>query len=125
MERYYLNWFRQMERLSYSIYSKYSGRTYLFLLSSFISILFFSIGYIFYALFMHSMLSRGQAAITFSVPKNTTAAQFAHILKIRHLLYSENLLLFFIRMQGLAQQLKAGVYLISPGETVSQFLSVQ
>lgn len=57
-----------------------------------------------------------------NIDKSMSASSFAHMLRAQHLIQSERLFLIFIRMQGLSQQLKAGVYQIGPGESAQQFL---
>ncbi len=55
--------------------------------------------------------------------KYTSAASFVQMLKTRGLIHSQRLFLLLIRMQGLTQQLKAGVYQVKEGESAEQFLS--
>ena len=61
-------------------------------------------------------------AMIISLDRTASAYQFVRILKEHQLIDSTKLLLLMIRTQGLAHQLKAGVYQIKPGETASQLL---
>lgn len=54
--------------------------------------------------------------------KNMSAASFVHTLVRNYLIQSPRLFLLMIRLQGLSNQLKAGIYQIKPGETAYQFL---
>lgn len=56
------------------------------------------------------------------VDKHTSAYSFAHLLKTKHLIDSEYYLLLIMRLQGLTQQLQAGIYQIKPGESALHFL---
>ncbi|KTD20631.1 endolytic transglycosylase MltG [Legionella londiniensis] len=69
------------------------------------------------------MLAERAAPIVFSVDKNTSAASFVHRLKNHGLIQSEFLYLSLIRLQGLSQSLKAGIYQIMPKESAMQFLA--
>ena len=60
--------------------------------------------------------------ITLVVDKNTTALSFAQMLESKHLIKSARLFLLLIRFQGLTHRLKAGIYLIKPGESAQQLL---
>jgi len=55
--------------------------------------------------------------------RSTSAFQFAQILKGKRLIPSTRLFVSIIRIKGLANQLKAGVYQIQPGETAMQLLN--
>jgi len=54
--------------------------------------------------------------------KKMTATNFVYTLKRNYLIQSPRLFLLMIRVQGLSNQLKAGIYQIKPGETASHFL---
>ena len=54
--------------------------------------------------------------------KKMTATSFVQTLERNYLIQSPRLFLLIIRVQGLSNQLKAGIYQIKPGETASQFL---
>lgn len=54
--------------------------------------------------------------------KSMSAGAFANLLKKQRLINSDRFLLLFIRVQGLAQQLKAGIYEVKPGESMLHFL---
>ena len=61
-------------------------------------------------------------AMIISLDRTASAYQFVRILKEHQLIDSTKIFLLMIRTQGLAHQLKAGVYQIKPGETASQLL---
>lgn len=75
-----------------------------------------------YLLFYRPMISDKNEVVIVSIDKSMSAYSFAHMLKAKHLIQSERLFLNFIRMQGLSQQLKAGIYKIPAGESVHKFL---
>lgn len=56
------------------------------------------------------------------VDKNTSAADFARLLKSKQLISVERLFLLLIRLEGGSHRLKAGVYQVVPGETAQQLL---
>lgn len=68
------------------------------------------------------MVVKGSAPITISVDKNMSASDFARMLQSKHLIKSSRSFLTLIRLQGLAQRLKAGIYQITPGESPLKFL---
>ncbi len=86
------------------------------------SIALIALGIQVYFLLNTPMLSKSTTLTLVELNKNTSAADFVHILKAKKLIYSSRLLLWFIRFQGVAAQLKAGVYQIKPGETAPQLL---
>jgi UPF0755 protein len=57
-----------------------------------------------------------------NIEPSASASKFASLLKEKHLIYSDKLFILIIRFEGLAHQLKAGVYQINPGETARQLL---
>lgn len=63
-----------------------------------------------------------QEPIILTLDKSTNASQFAALLHEKKLIQSPRFLLAYIRLKGLANQLKAGVYEIQPGETVLHLL---
>lgn len=63
-----------------------------------------------------------EASTIIQIDKFTSASAFAHILKERNFIKSTRPFLLFIRLHGLSQQLKAGVYQILEGESAAQFL---
>lgn len=77
----------------------------------------------FYRLFFQPMLVEKREPIIFNIDKAMSASSFVNILKTKHLIQSDRLLLAMIRVQGLSHQLKAGVYQISEGESAWQFLN--
>lgn len=87
---------------------------------SFIGLTIFGVNV--YRLFYRSMIVGKHEPIIVNIDKSMSASSFAHMLRAQHLIQSERLFLFFIRTQGLSQQLKAGVYQISAGESAQQFL---
>lgn len=64
----------------------------------------------------------GTTPLLVTLDKKTTAFSFAHDLTSKYLIQSPRLFLWSIRIQGLSNRLKAGVYEIKPGETAQQFL---
>lgn len=83
-----------------------------------ISIIFF----VNYTLFWRPMISLDKPSLIITLDKKTTALSFVHDLKAQKLIQSQNILLFYIRLQRFSQKLKAGVYQVKPNETVSIFL---
>ena len=75
-----------------------------------------------YQLFVRPMVNDKNKPVIISVDKSTSAFSLVQMLKTRHFIQSKRLLLTFIRMQGLSQQLKAGVYQIIDGESAAHFL---
>lgn len=78
-----------------------------------------------YALIYRPMLRHVNdtgAPMVISIEKHSSAVSFSHELKNRQLIASPRLFLMLIRMQGYANQLKAGVYDIQPGETAQELL---
>lgn len=57
-----------------------------------------------------------------SIEKNSSAVTFVHELKHKSLIDSPRLFLMWIRFQGYANKLKAGIYSIKPGETAQDLL---
>jgi len=76
-----------------------------------------------YQLVYRPMLVDKSAPVIVHLDKSTTAASFIHTLKAQHLIKSERLLLWYIRMKGWSVQLKAGIYQISAGESVHEFFA--
>ncbi|KTD16064.1 endolytic transglycosylase MltG [Legionella jordanis] len=97
----------------------------LILLACFLLSLFsvVAVGYFFYNLFSRPMLPEGAQPAIVTIDKNTSASTFVHHLKTRHLIPSSRLLLYWIKVKGLAPQLKAGIYEVKPGESISHFLT--
>lgn len=63
------------------------------------------------------MVESGASPIIVSLDRAASAYQFVQQLKDKKLIHSTKLLLLIIRFEGLAHQLKAGVYQIKPGES--------
>jgi UPF0755 protein len=76
----------------------------------------------FYGLVAKSLISKQDPAIIITLDRATSAAQFAQTLKDKNLIQCRRPLLMIIRVTGLSQRLKAGVYQIKPGETALQLL---
>jgi UPF0755 protein len=55
------------------------------------------------------------------VDKATSASQFARLLQKKDLIHAPHLFLMLVRLSGLAQHLKAGVYEVKPGESAMAF----
>ncbi|MBA2651432.1 MAG: endolytic transglycosylase MltG [Tatlockia sp.] len=90
------------------------------LLIVFIALSFF--GYEIYKLAARPLLVESAAPVTIIIDKNASASSFTKILKEKHLINSSRLFLMFIRLQGLTNRLKAGIYQLKPGETAHQLL---
>jgi UPF0755 protein len=78
-----------------------------------------------YPLFYRPMPRNANGTVTLtviSIEKNSSAVSFVHELKNRYLIESPRLFLMLIRLQGYANQLKAGIYEIKPGETAQDLL---
>lgn len=69
------------------------------------------------------IIAEKNPAMIISLDRAASAHQFVSILKKNKLIKSTKLLLLIIRYEGLAHQLKAGVYQIKPGETAIQLLN--
>ena len=82
-----------------------------------------SIGsYVAYLLFYRSMVVASKEPIIVHVDKSMSATSLVQMLESRHFISSTRLLLMYIRIEGLSQQLKAGVYQIADGESAVHFL---
>jgi UPF0755 protein len=68
------------------------------------------------------MLTRNNEPVIITVDKAMSAHQFAEMLKDQELIRSTKFLLYMIRYRGMANQLKAGVYQINPGESILHVL---
>ena len=79
-------------------------------------------GYDVYSILTKPMLLSTEQPITIIVDKNTTAANFVNMLRAKKLVGSSQVLLTFIRLQGLTYRLKAGIYQVKPGESVQHLL---
>ena len=75
-----------------------------------------------YDLVLRPMVAKGGEPFIVAVEKNTSASEFVQMLKSKHLIKSSRLFLTLIKMQGLTQRLKAGIYQIKPGESAQIFL---
>lgn len=76
-----------------------------------------------YTFFNPPITANSNTPIIISLDKSTTASQFVDILKQKNLIQSRRIFLSYIRFKGLANQLKAGVYEIKPGETAIHLLN--
>ena len=81
-----------------------------------------SLSFQLYQLFYRPMSTAQTQPIIITIDKSTPAYAFVRMLKAKNFIKSERLLLHYIRMRGLAQQLKAGVYRLKEGESVAHFL---
>ena len=75
-----------------------------------------------YSLVATPLISRQDSPMIVSIDPSVSASKFASLLKEKHLIHSAKLFTLIIRFEGLAPQLKAGVYQINPGETAMQLL---
>lgn len=57
-----------------------------------------------------------------TVEKNSTAKQFTQLLKANHLISNAQIFWYWMRYQGLTNQLKAGIYDLRAGETANDLL---
>lgn len=90
-----------------------------------IALFFMSFVFLFWAftnLVNAPLLADNALPLIITIDKSTTASQFVRILKEKQLIKSTKIMLALIHYENLAQQLKAGVYQIQPGETTLQFL---
>ena len=91
------------------------------------SLLFFSIGcavfgFDLYRLFYQPMIASKGEPVIIRIDRFTSAGSFVNRLKEQQLIKSTRLFLWLIRLQGLSQQLKAGIYQVREGESAEQFL---
>ena len=88
--------------------------------------LFFAIAFAMMGLGLHRLLFKPMPVMNVGqiihIDKFSSASAFVHTLKVNQLIDSESLFLFLIRIQGLSEQLKAGFYVVKPGESAQQFL---
>lgn len=101
------------------------GRRWLIVVFFFITLValwFSSFGLDIYRLVFEPMDVQNNQSTILRIDKYTSASSFAHLLSSRHFIQSDKLLLRLIRMQGLANKLKAGIYQIKPGESAQDFL---
>ncbi len=75
-----------------------------------------------YRLLYQPMLAGKRKSDIVRVDRSMSATSFVHTLKAQHLIQSDHLFLALIRIQGLSEQLKAGIYLIRVDESAQQFL---
>lgn len=76
----------------------------------------------FYPLFYRPMLINQHSKVIIKIDKSMPASTLVHTLKKQGLVLPEQLVISFIRTQGLAQRLKAGVYQVKQGESTAHFL---
>ena len=82
----------------------------------------FYLGSDLYRLFYQPMIGPHQPSIRVRLDTATSATAFVRTLSAQHLIHSQQLLLYLMRIQGLASQLKAGIYQVNPGESAQHFL---
>lgn len=75
-----------------------------------------------YSIVNAPMISQRSLPLIITLDKTASASQFARLLKAKGLISSTKLFLFILRLEGLANHLKAGVYQVKPGETALQLL---
>lgn len=75
-----------------------------------------------YSLYCFPMLSLHEPQAIIVLGKSASAGQFTQILKNKGFIYSKTLMLLWIRVQGVSNRLKAGVYQVHPNESALQFL---
>lgn len=96
------------------------GMFYLGLILLLTGLLTFS--FIAYRFINKPMVMASSPPVIVQVDKSMSAGAFVNLLKKQQLIASDRFFLFFIRVQGLAQQLKAGIYEVKPGESILHFL---
>lgn len=75
-----------------------------------------------YSLVSMPAIANSGAPVIIKVDASTSASKFAHLLKEKNLVRSPDFLILIMRINGLAQHLKAGIYQVKPGETAMQIL---
>jgi len=100
--------------------SRHKKRIFSILIVFFVSFLF--LFWSVYGLVITPMISRQGSAEIITLNRAVSASQFVRILKEKKLIHSAKLFLAIIRVTGLSQRLKAGVYQIKPGETAIELL---
>lgn len=75
-----------------------------------------------YCLMKDPMLPPTKPPLVLNLENQSSAQQFVNRLKNQGLIRSAKLFRFMIRIQGLSPQLKAGIYMLKPGESAFQFL---
>lgn len=89
----------------------------------FIFIIFFSfIFWNFYNLLVSPLIPQQESPKIIYLDRAATASQFVHTLKKENLIQNRKAMLLIVRVTGLSQKLKAGVYQVIPGETAMQLL---
>ncbi|MBL7480941.1 endolytic transglycosylase MltG [Legionella bononiensis] len=83
---------------------------------------FFIVSWNIYRLVQCPVIPKTDAAQIISIDRSASAYQVVQLLKEKKLIHSTKLLLLIIRFKGLSHQIKAGVYQITPGETVMELL---
>lgn len=101
--------------------ARHKKRLY-FILTAFF-IFFILLSWSVYTLVKVPIIALKNPEMIITLDKSASAYQFARILKQKKLIRSMKLFLLIIRAEGLANQLKAGVYQIKPGETATQLLT--
>jgi UPF0755 protein len=81
------------------------------------------VGFDIYRLFYRPMVVSNSEPNIVQIDKSTSASSLVQTLAARHFIQSKRALLTFIRLRGLSQQLKAGVYQIVEGESAAHFLN--
>lgn len=90
-----------------------------------VTLFFVSFSFLFwnvYGLVAKPLLAQQEPPIIINFDRAASAAQFVQTLKEKNLIHCQRPLLLIIRVSGLSQRLKAGVYQIKPGETALQLL---
>jgi hypothetical protein len=75
-----------------------------------------------YRLLYIPMMGGQTKPMIMTIDKSSSASSFADRLFAKHLIPNKRWFIVLIRMQGLSQQLKAGIYELQPGETAQHFL---
>jgi UPF0755 protein len=85
---------------------------------------FIALSYKFYTILHDPFPANGSStAQIIRLDKHASAASFVHELYRRNMIKFPRIVLLWIRVQGYASQLKAGVYEIKPGESLQDLLS--
>lgn len=76
-----------------------------------------------YPLFRVPMTSKDTPSPIVRIDRSVTASKFVHLLEEKKLIQSPRIFLMLIRIEGVANKIRAGTYQIKQGETATQLLS--
>ena len=81
------------------------------------------VAYNLYSLYTTPLLKPGSTSIVFEVKPNTSANKFVQNLYTADFIHSQYVLRTIIRVQGLSNRIKAGLYLITKQDTAKSLLT--